>query len=76
MFVPHPHYLFDTDFYVSLLQVLRAQYHKEQAQAHATVQTQFNYAWGLVKSPVRNHQVKGVQLLQGTGPFNFSFLPT
>lgn len=46
-------------------QVLRIQYQKELAQAHVTVQTKFNYAWGLVKSPMREHQVEGVRLLQG-----------
>lgn len=46
-------------------QVLRIQYQKEVSQSHVTVQTKFNYAWGLVKSPVREHQVEGVQLLQG-----------
>jgi len=46
-------------------QVLKIQYQKEQAQAHITVQTKFNYAWGLVKSPMREHQVEGVRLLQG-----------
>jgi hypothetical protein len=46
-------------------QVLRLQYQKEQAQAHITVQTKFNYAWGLVKSPMRENQVEGVRLLQG-----------
>ncbi|KAF8552413.1 mitochondrial fission 1 protein [Imleria badia] len=46
------------------LEVLRLQYQKELAQAHVTVQTKFNYAWGLVKSPVREHQVEGVRLLQ------------
>jgi len=46
------------------LEVLRLQYQKELAQAHVTVQTKFNYAWGLVKSPVRDHQVEGVRLLQ------------
>jgi hypothetical protein len=35
------------------------------AQSHVTVQTKFNYAWGLVKSPMREHQVEGVRLLQG-----------
>ena len=48
------------------VQVLRLQYQKERAQSHVTVQTKFNYAWGLVKSPVREHQVEGVRLLQGT----------
>jgi len=46
------------------LEVLRIQYEKEMTQAHVTVQTKFNYAWGLVKSPVRDHQVLGVRLLQ------------
>ncbi|KIM56286.1 hypothetical protein SCLCIDRAFT_1220443 [Scleroderma citrinum Foug A] len=46
------------------LEVLRIQYQKELAQSHVTVQTKFNYAWGLVKSPVREHQVEGVRLLQ------------
>jgi hypothetical protein len=46
-------------------QVLRLQYEKELSQAHVTVQTKFNYAWGLVKSPIRDHQVEGVRLLQG-----------
>lgn len=46
-------------------QVLRLQYQKELAQAHVTTQTKFNYAWGLVKSPIREHQVEGVRLLQG-----------
>jgi len=46
------------------LEVLRRQYQKELAQSHVTVQTKFNYAWGLVKSPKREHQVEGVRLLQ------------
>jgi len=46
------------------LNVLRLQYQKELAQAHVTVQTKFNYAWGLVKSPMHEHQVEGVRLLQ------------
>ncbi|KIY52943.1 mitochondrial fission 1 protein [Fistulina hepatica ATCC 64428] len=46
------------------LDVLRLQYQKELAQGHVTVQTKFNYAWGLVKSPIRDHQVEGVRLLQ------------
>ncbi|THH27468.1 hypothetical protein EUX98_g6716 [Antrodiella citrinella] len=45
------------------LQVLKIQYEKELAQSHVTVQTTFNYAWGLVKSPVKDHQVEGVRLL-------------
>jgi len=46
------------------LEVLRIQYQKELAQNHVTIQTKFNYSWGLVKSPVRDHQVEGVRLLQ------------
>ncbi|KAF9786272.1 mitochondrial fission 1 protein [Thelephora terrestris] len=46
------------------LQVLRLQYQKEVSQSHITVQTKFNYAWGLIKSPKREHQVEGVGLLQ------------
>ncbi|KAF5383518.1 hypothetical protein D9615_003595 [Tricholomella constricta] len=46
------------------LDVLRLQHEKELAQAHVTIQTKFNYAWGLVKSPMREHQVEGVRLLQ------------
>ncbi|KAJ7224381.1 hypothetical protein GGX14DRAFT_425487 [Mycena pura] len=46
------------------LEVLRIQYQKELAQSYVTVQTKFNYAWGLVKSPIRDHQVEGVRLLQ------------
>jgi mitochondrial fission 1 protein len=41
------------------------QYEKELAQSHVTIQTKFNYAWGLVKSPIREHQLEGVQLLAG-----------
>ncbi|KAN0088479.1 hypothetical protein V8E55_005536 [Tylopilus felleus] len=46
------------------LEVLRLQYQKELAQSHVTVQTKFNFAWGLVKSPVRENQVEGVRILQ------------
>ncbi|PPQ65469.1 hypothetical protein CVT26_000109 [Gymnopilus dilepis] len=46
------------------LDVLRLQYQKELSQDHVTIQTKFNYAWGLVKSPVHEHQVDGVRLLQ------------
>ncbi|KAG8861449.1 mitochondrial membrane protein [Tulasnella sp. 330] len=46
------------------LEVLRIQYQKELAQAHATTQTKFNYAWGLIKSPGKDNHVEGVRLLQ------------
>lgn len=52
------------------LQVLKLQYEKEQALSHVTVQTKFNYAWGLVKSPRREDQVIGVRLLQGMNFFD------
>lgn len=57
-----------TDSSSFLAKVLRTQYSKEQAQGHVTIQTKFNYAWGLVKSPLREHQVEGVRILQGTFP--------
>ncbi|TVY58517.1 Mitochondrial fission 1 protein [Lachnellula cervina] len=43
------------------LQVLRAQYEKEGE--HVGVQTKFNFAWGLIKSNVRQEQQEGVRLL-------------
>jgi len=46
------------------LEVLRLQYQKELSQGYVTVQTKFNYAWGLIKAPLRAHQVEGVRLLQ------------
>jgi len=46
------------------LDVLRLQYQNEHEKGHVTVQTKFNYAWGLVKSPKREHQAEGVKLLQ------------
>ncbi|ELU43607.1 TPR_2 domain-containing protein [Rhizoctonia solani AG-1 IA] len=45
--------------------VLRTQYEKELSQGYVSVQTKFNYSWGLVKSQRRDHQVEGVQLLLG-----------
>lgn len=46
--------------------MLRKQYEKELAGVYVSIQTKFNYAWGLVKSPKREDQVEGVRLLQGT----------
>ncbi|KIM44947.1 hypothetical protein M413DRAFT_442922 [Hebeloma cylindrosporum] len=46
------------------LEVLRLQYQKELSQDHVTTQTKFNFSWGLIKSPVHDHQVEGVRLLQ------------
>ena len=47
------------------LEVLRLQYQKELSQGHVTVQSKFNYAWGLVKSLQRRDQEEGVKLFQG-----------
>ncbi|THH05267.1 hypothetical protein EW145_g4920 [Phellinidium pouzarii] len=46
------------------LEVLKLQYDKESKSGHITVQTKFNFAWGLVKSPIREQQAFGVKLLQ------------
>ncbi|KAG9102918.1 mitochondrial membrane protein [Ceratobasidium sp. 370] len=45
------------------LAVLRLQYEKEADQGYVSIQSKFNYAWGLVKSPRTDHQVEGVELL-------------
>ena len=50
----------------SELYVLRLQYLKEQEAEHITIQTKFNYAWGLVKSDTHDNQLEGVRLLTGT----------
>jgi len=47
----------------SELQVLRSQYLKEQEAQHVTVQTKFNYSWGLIKSNRHPDQLEGVTLL-------------
>jgi hypothetical protein len=49
----------------SELQVLRSQYLKELEAQHITVQTKFNYAWGLIKSEQHENQLEGVKLLTG-----------
>lgn len=49
----------------SELSVLRGQYEKERASGHATTQTKFNYAWGLVKSEKREEVGEGVGVLAG-----------
>jgi len=46
------------------LEVLRRQYEKELESPYVSVQTKFNLAWGLVKSPRREDQLEGVKLLQ------------
>jgi fission 1 protein len=43
------------------LAVLRSQYEKEDP--YPSLQTKFNYAWGLIKSNAREEQQLGVQLL-------------
>lgn len=47
------------------LAVLRDQYVREMQQGHASTQTKFNYAWGLVKSRRREDMAEGVGLLTG-----------
>ncbi|PWN87771.1 mitochondrial fission 1 protein [Acaromyces ingoldii] len=47
----------------SELDVLRGQYERELNQGHASTQTKFNYAWGLVKSKRREDMALGVDLL-------------
>jgi mitochondrial fission 1 protein len=58
----------------SELQVLRSQYIKEQEAQHITIQTKFNYAWGLIKSDVHANQLEGVKLLTGTNSPTIPFL--
>ena len=43
------------------LQVLRSQYEKEGE--YVSLQTKFNFAWGLIKSTQRQEQQEGVRLL-------------
>ncbi|KAI9807688.1 MAG: mitochondrial membrane protein [Sarcosagium campestre] len=43
------------------LQVLRAQFEKEGE--YVSIQTKFNFAWGLIKSSARSDQQEGVRLL-------------
>ncbi|WPG97807.1 Hypothetical protein R9X50_00058800 [Acrodontium crateriforme] len=43
------------------LQVLRSQYEKEGE--YVSLQTKFNFAWGLIKSNQRSDQQEGVRLL-------------
>lgn len=47
------------------LEVLRDQFARETNQGHASTQTKFNYAWGLVKSRRREDMAEGVALLTG-----------
>ena len=51
--------------HASELQVLRDQFMRELNQGHASTQTKFNYAWGLVKSRSREDMAEGVGLLTG-----------
>ncbi|ODO00535.1 mitochondria fission 1 protein [Cryptococcus wingfieldii CBS 7118] len=46
------------------LEVLRRQYYKEIEQGHVSVQSKFNYGWGLIKSGGNELQTEGIKLLQ------------
>ncbi|WVN87072.1 mitochondria fission 1 protein [Cryptococcus depauperatus CBS 7841] len=46
------------------LEVLRRQYYKEIEQGHVSVQSKFNYGWGLIKSQSPEFQTNGIKLLQ------------
>jgi len=41
---------------------------KEQEAQHITVQTKFNFAWGLIKSEQHKNQLEAVKLLTGMEP--------
>lgn len=47
------------------LDVLKRQFDTESRSSHVSIQTKFNYAWGLVKSREKTLQTEGVKLLQG-----------
>lgn len=47
------------------LSVLESQYQKELASGHASTQSRFNLAWGLVKSRNRDEMARGIGLLTG-----------
>ena len=47
----------------AIFQVLRRQYIKEGE--YVTIQTKFNYAWGLIKSNKTEHIELGIKLLTG-----------
>lgn len=47
----------------NFIQVLRRQYIKEGE--YVTIQTKFNYAWGLIKSSKSDHVELGIKLLTG-----------
>ncbi|EIE84963.1 hypothetical protein RO3G_09673 [Rhizopus delemar RA 99-880] len=52
------------------LEVLRRQYIKEGE--YVTVQTKFNYAWGLIRSAKTDHIELGIKLLTAIGNFKIS----
>ncbi|KAI8641021.1 hypothetical protein BD408DRAFT_452392 [Parasitella parasitica] len=52
------------------LEVLRRQYIKEGE--YVTIQTKFNYAWGLVKSSKSEHLELGIKLLTAIANFKIS----
>jgi len=53
----------------SELSVLRQQYANEDKKGWVSVQTQFNLAWGLVKSANRGDVAEGIALLMGSSGF-------
>ncbi|CEI94356.1 hypothetical protein RMCBS344292_08568 [Rhizopus microsporus] len=52
------------------LEVLRRQYIKEGE--YATIQTKFNYAWGLIRSTKPDHIELGIKLLTAIGNYKIS----
>ncbi len=48
------------------LEVLRNAFAKEEEAGFVSIQTKFNYAWGLIKSTQRTDQILGVKLLTGS----------
>jgi fission 1 protein len=45
--------------------VLKTQFDKEEDAGFASIQTRFNYAWGLIKSKRRSDNLEGVRHLTG-----------
>lgn len=57
-------YIIRSNFFLKgCIQVLRRQYIKEGE--YVTIQTKFNYAWGLIKSSKSDHIELGIKLLTG-----------
>lgn len=53
----------ETPLEVAQLEVLRKQVTKEGGEHTASLQSRFNYAWGLVRSETQSDQRHGVELL-------------